>query len=79
MKIYTVEIWHEDYYAFSQLIASTVSLDRAIEIVREQQSEWLTITECDGFTGKPEREATYKYDDQPNATKENLVFEAVKK
>lgn len=50
MKIYTVERWSEDYYSYSDLVGSTVSLERAIEMAKP--FDWVSITECDGFTGE---------------------------
>lgn len=50
MKIYTVESLSEDYYTFSDLVGSTVSLERAIEMAKP--FDWVSITECDGFTGE---------------------------
>lgn len=77
MKIYTVERWSEDYYSYSDLVGSTVSLERAIEMAKP--FDWVSITECDGFTG--ERLRMVMLNDEKaiaNATKENLQFEDIK-
>lgn len=77
MKIYTVESLTEDYYTFSDLVGSTVSLERAIEMAKP--FDWVSITECDGFTGERLRIVTLSNEKAvANATKENLQFEDVK-
>ncbi|URP85588.1 hypothetical protein ECW1_0194 [Enterobacter phage EC-W1] len=77
MKIYTVESLSEDYYTFSDLVGSTVSLERAIEMTKP--FDWVSITECDGFTGERLRIVTLNNEKAiANATKENLQFEDVK-
>ncbi|QPX76471.1 hypothetical protein ECF1_0188 [Enterobacter phage EC-F1] len=77
MKIYTVESLSEDYYTFSDLVGSTVSLERAIEMAKS--FDWVSITECDGFTGERLRIVTLNNEKAiANATKENLQFEDVK-
>ncbi|UGO54580.1 hypothetical protein BANACH_199 [Cronobacter phage vB_CsaD_Banach] len=77
MKIYTVESLREDYYTFSDLVGSTVSLERAIEMAKH--FDWVSITECDGFTGERLRIVTLNNEKAiANATKENLQFEDVK-